>query len=77
VPTFGLLLAGFLPGMFLHYAISYAAMGRAPALVWAMLLLDAFVVGLLAISLASAYFTIYRRAARRLCFGEEGEAGLA
>jgi hypothetical protein len=42
-----------------------------------MLLLDAFVVGLLAISLASAYFTIYRHAARRLRFGEEGEAGLA
>ena len=77
VSTFGLLLAGLLPGVILHYAISYAAMGRAPALVWAMLLLDAFVVGLLAISLASAYFTIYRHAARRLRFGEEGEAGLA
>lgn len=77
VPMFGLLLAGVLPGMIVHYAISHIAMGRAPALVWALLILDAFVVALLAMSLASAYFTIYRRAARLLRFGEGSGAGLA
>jgi hypothetical protein len=73
--TFGLLLAGVLPAMILHYAISYVAMGRAPALVWALLVLDVVVVGLLALSLASTYFTIYRRAADRSLGGRSGEEG--
>ena len=75
VPMFGLLLAGVLPGMIAHYAISYMAMGRAPALVWGLLILDALVVGLLALSLASTYFTIYRRAADRRLGGRNEKAG--
>ncbi|HEV2748264.1 MAG TPA: hypothetical protein VGW34_13310 [Allosphingosinicella sp.] len=67
--NFGLLLAGYLPAMAVHYALGYAAMGRSEAAVWALMLVDAAVVALLAVSLASAYFTIYRRAAERTSGG--------
>ena len=63
--SFGLLLAGILPAMALHYALGYAAEGRAEPLVWALMLVDAAVVAFLALALASTYFTLYRRAAER------------
>jgi hypothetical protein len=63
--TFGILLAGFLPAMIVHYALGYGAMGRPAPLVWAMMVVDAGVVALLSLLLASTYYTIYRRAAER------------
>jgi hypothetical protein len=69
--TFGLLLAAFLPAMILHYAFGYGAMDRPTAVVWAMMAVDALLVGVLAVLLASAYFTIYRRAVE----AEPGEGG--
>lgn len=63
--SFGLLLAGILPAMALHYALGYAAEGRPEPLVWALMLVDAAVVAFLALALASTYFTLYRRAAER------------
>lgn len=59
---FGLLVAGYLPALALHYALGMAAMGLAEPLVWALMLLDSLVVAFLAVVLASAYFTLYRRA---------------
>jgi hypothetical protein len=64
--SFGLLLAGILPAMALHYALGYAAEGRGEPLVWALMLVDAAVVAFLALALASTYFTLYRRAAERV-----------
>ena len=64
--SFGLLGAGVLPAMALHYALGYAAEGRAEPLVWALMVLDAAVVAFLALALASTYFTLYRRAAERV-----------
>lgn len=63
--SFGLLLAGVLPAMALHYALGYAAEGRAEPLVWALMLVDSAVVAFIALALASTYFTLYRRAAER------------
>lgn len=62
--TFGIWLAGFLPLTAVHYALGYGAIGQPAALVWAMMVVDALVVGLLAAAIASTYYTIYRRAAR-------------
>ncbi len=64
--SLALLLAGILPAMALHYALGYAAEGRAEPLVWALMLVDAGVVAFLALALASTYFTLYRRAAERV-----------
>jgi hypothetical protein len=61
--AFGILIAGILPLMAAHYALGYGAMGRPPAIVWAMMLVDAGVVGLLTVAIASTYFTLYCRAA--------------
>ena len=62
LPSFGLLLAGYLPLMALHYALGYGAMGQAEPLVWVLMVVDSAVVALLGVTLASTYFTIYRRA---------------
>ena len=59
--TFALLLGAYLPPMVVHYALGYGAMGRSGAILWAMLVVDSIVVALIAVILASAYFTIYRR----------------
>jgi hypothetical protein len=64
--NFGLLIGSFLPALVLHYALGYAAMGRAEPVVWAIMLVDSALVAALAILLASAYFTLYRRAAERV-----------
>lgn len=63
--SLGLLLAGVLPAMAVHYALGYAAEGRPEPLVWALMLVDSAVVAFLALALASTYFTLYRRAAER------------
>ena len=63
---FGLLLAGLLPAMLLHYAIGYGAIGRPEPLVWLLMLVDAGVVALLALLIASTYFSLYEKAARRV-----------
>lgn len=64
--NFGLLLAGILPAMALHYALGHAAVGQAEAVVWAMMVADSGVVAFLALVLASTYFTLYRGAAERV-----------
>lgn len=56
-PTLGLLLAGVLPLMALHYALGYAALGGAP--VWPLMLVDTAVVGLLTAAVAASYFMLY------------------
>lgn len=63
--AFGVLLMGYLPAIALHYAIGFAALGREGPVVWLLMLLDSAVVAVLAVLLASTYFTIYRRAAER------------
>lgn len=59
------LLAGVIPLMALHYALGLGAIGRAPALVWVMLVLDAIAVGFLALTMSAAKFVAARDAARR------------
>lgn len=63
--SFGLFLAGFLPAMIVHYALGYAAVGRPEPLVWALMLVDSAVVALLALLIASAYYSLYERAVER------------
>lgn len=74
--TFGLFTASYLPAMALHYAIGYGAIGRPEGVVWALMIVDAGIVVLLASLLPSASFTIYRRAAERSA-GTGEEAKLA
>ena len=63
--TIGYTLAGAVPLMAVHYALGYGAIGRPEALVWAMMAVDAFVVGLLALTTAGAAFLAARDAAAR------------
>ena len=60
--TFGLLVAGYLPLMIVHYALGFGAMRQEGALLWAMLIVDAGVVALLISMLAATYYEIYLRA---------------
>ncbi|MDZ7685391.1 MAG: hypothetical protein U5O39_10660 [Gammaproteobacteria bacterium] len=49
----------------IHYGLGYLSMGLNPALVWILLTVDSFVVGLLALNLAGAgYFAVNRRRSR-------------
>jgi hypothetical protein len=64
--AFGLLVVAVLPAMLAHYALSYGAAGRPPALVWTIMTIDAAVVAILTVLIASAQFTIYARAAERV-----------
>lgn len=60
----GLLFAGFLPLMIVHYALGYTALrGVVPA--WPLMIVDAPVVGLLTAVLAATYFTVYEHALER------------
>lgn len=59
---FGLLLAGVLPLMIVHYALGYGAMHAPAEIVWLMMLVDSGVVGLLAAAIASSYYALYTRA---------------
>lgn len=58
--TWGLLFAGFLPLMLVHYSLGYAALSGAP--VWPVMIVDTAVVVSLTASLAATYYTIYQRA---------------
>jgi len=64
--TWGLVLAGVLPLMTVHYGLGYAALGGLPA--WPLMIVDAGVVGLLTAAFAATYYTLYLRA---LPFGGE------
>jgi len=59
----GYLLAGTVPLMALHYALGLGAIGRAPALVWVMLALDAITVAFLALTMTAAKYMPARDAA--------------
>lgn len=62
----GLFIAAFLPLMILHYGLSaLAILTGGPALDWAVLALDAVVVGFLALNLAGATAYAARHAANR------------
>jgi hypothetical protein len=63
--AFGVLVAGILPFMTVHYALGYGAMRQAGGLVWPMMIVDAAAVAVLTILIASTQFTIYARAAER------------
>lgn len=54
-----------MPLMILHYGLNALAAGRSPALLWSILMLDAFVVGYLGLVLATTAFLIARRATER------------
>lgn len=58
-----LLLAGVLPLMILHYALSFGAIFAPAILDWPLLLLDALVVGLLALTMAGSNAVAARHAA--------------
>ena len=58
-------LAGFLPLTIVHYALGTGAVGRPLTLAWMMMGVDAAIVALLAATLASTLFTLYRRADAR------------
>lgn len=62
--TWGLILAGFLPVMIVHYALGYAAVRGAPA--WPIMIVDTAVVVGLTATLAATYYTIYQRASERM-----------
>ncbi|MCX8475578.1 MAG: hypothetical protein MT490_07235 [Sphingomonas sp.] len=57
-----LLVAAWLPAMAAHYGLNYAARGLPMPLVWALMVLDSLVVGLLA-ALAGAAFAVSYEAA--------------
>ena len=63
-----------LPLMILHYALNALAVGQPFVLTWAILILDALVVGCLGLVLATATFLIARRAAERAKVGLATEA---
>ena len=63
--TVGYTIAGAAPLMAVHYALGYAAMGSPEPLVWAMMTLDALVVGVLALTMAGASYLAARHAAAR------------
>jgi hypothetical protein len=54
-----------LPLMVVHYALNLLAVGRPPALIWAMLGADALTAGYLGIVLATTTYMIARRATAR------------
>jgi hypothetical protein len=53
-------LAGTLPLMVVHYALSYFAMGQADWIVWSANVIDAVVVCVLILAIASGFFSVYR-----------------
>ena len=63
--TLGYVAAGTLPLMILHYALGYGALGRPDWLVWPMMIVDALLVGLLALTGAGAAYLGARHAAGR------------
>ena len=57
---FSYVLAGTLPLMVVHYGLSYFAMGKADWIVWSVNLIDALVVCVLIVAIASGFFSVYR-----------------
>jgi len=60
--AFGVQLAGYLPLLIAHYLLGYGAMGRRATTVWLLMIVDAGVVGLLALAIGSTYYALYRSA---------------
>ena len=57
------MLAGVMPLIVVHYALGYGAMGRPEWLMWPMMIVDAWVVGLLALTMtAPAWYGASRAA---------------
>ena len=61
----GVTLATILPAMIVHYALAVAAIGRSPALTWAILFADSLLVAALGALMATATYVIARRIAER------------
>jgi hypothetical protein len=59
---FGLTVLAILPPMVLHYGLALMAIGAAPAAAWAIMAVDALLVGYLAAILAAINVAIARRA---------------
>ena len=64
-------LLPMLPLMVGHYALAFLAVGKAPALVWAIMALDSLLVGYLGVVMIATSYVVARRAAVR------GEVALA
>lgn len=58
-------IAAILPPMVAHYAFAFLAMGAPPAAAWAVMAIDALLVGYLGAVIAAANVAIARRAAAR------------
>lgn len=56
---FGLMCAGVIPLMTLHYVLGYAAVGKAQWIVWSLGTVDAAIVVLLAVAIASSFYAVY------------------
>ena len=56
---FGLIVAGVVPLMTLHYVLAYGAIGRPPAVVWTLNIVDAAVVVVLSVCVASSFYGVY------------------
>jgi hypothetical protein len=55
-------LLAMLPLMVTHYALAFLAVGKAPAVVWAVMALDSLLVGYLGVVMVAAAFVVARRA---------------
>lgn len=67
-------LLAMLPLMVAHYALALVAVGKAPAVVWAVMALDSLLVGYLGVVMVAAAFVVARRAAVRAGVGLAGAA---
>ena len=61
----GLICAGVIPLMTLHYIMGYAAVGKAGLIVWLLGTVDAAVVVVLTIAIASSFYAVYDAAKAR------------
>jgi len=61
----GLICAGVIPLMTLHYAMGYEAVGKADWIVWLLGTVDAAVVVILVIAIASSFYAVYDAAKAR------------
>jgi hypothetical protein len=62
---FGLILGGVIPLMAVHYGLGYAAVGKAQWIVWALGTVDAAIVVLLTVAIASSFYAVYDAAKAR------------
>jgi hypothetical protein len=61
----GLYIGAYLPPLALHYALTYFATGARPIAAWGLLTADSLLVGLFAVLVGSAYYSLYRAALDR------------